>query len=67
MRKEFIDLRNDIAALYPDQQFTDDELNEMTHRLIRLAVIMTKELQRQRHESKPDSISEPGDSTSEKA
>ncbi len=41
-------LKADIQALYPDEIFTDSELNQMTDNLIKFFAIAAKSLQEQK-------------------
>jgi hypothetical protein len=45
MTKDYELLKADIQALYPDQEFTDAELNEMTDRLIKFFATGAKAMQ----------------------
>ncbi|GHU01855.1 hypothetical protein FACS1894186_5390 [Alphaproteobacteria bacterium] len=54
MTNDYAALREDIKALYPDEQFTDAELNEMADRLIQFFAIGVKAIQEAKNSQKSE-------------
>ena len=52
MNKDYEALKNNLKALYPSEELTEAELNDMANRLIESFALIAKELYRQKKDKK---------------